>query len=237
MADTKENTISLEDNHDGQDEKNSEDEEEEVVVRTPKELYEALLKASRDGDESCAREVFGEGGLEPSYVLEDMERHRNKGTWIPKWDPLTTAVVSGQTGLVNLLLERGYGDLWKPLSDSKMGSTTPLHWASCKGHLYILCDLLEFFGTDDVNSRDADGNCCLHLAASGGFGKSIEILLTAGADPTMKNSHGNTPEDLCTDVTCKSILSRSVEQFRTGQIARRSGLLSVRTFNHIFSSK
>ena len=51
MADTKENTISLEDNHDGQDEKNSEDEEEEVVVRTPKELYEALLKASRDGDE------------------------------------------------------------------------------------------------------------------------------------------------------------------------------------------
>ena len=38
MADTKENTISLEDNHDGQDEKNSEDEEEEVVVRTPKEL-------------------------------------------------------------------------------------------------------------------------------------------------------------------------------------------------------
>ena len=47
-----------------------------------------------------------------------------------------------------------------------MGSTTPLHWASCKGHLYILCDLLDFFGTDDVNSRDADGNCCLHLAAS-----------------------------------------------------------------------
>ena len=182
MAESKENTISLEDNHDDQDEKNSEDEEEEVVVRTPKELYEALLKASRDGDESCAREVFGEGGLEPSYVLEDMERHRNKGTWIPKWDPLTTAVVSGHTGLVNLLLERGYGDLWKPLSDSKMGSTTPLHWASCKGHLYILCDLLDFFGTDDVNSRDADGNCCLHLAASCGFGKSIEILLTAGIE-------------------------------------------------------
>ena len=229
MTDTKESNISsLEGNHDDSDEKQSGEEEEEVVVRTPKELYEALLGASRDGDESCAREVFAEGNLEPSYVLKDMEIHRNKGTWIPKWDPLTTAVVYGHAELVSLLLNEKYGDLWKPLSSSKLGSTTPLHWASCKGHLYILCDLLEFFETKDVNLRDADGNCCLHLAASGGFKKLIEILLSAGADPTMKNRHGNTPEDLCTDLTCKSILSRSVSQFRTGQIARRSGLLSVR---------
>jgi hypothetical protein len=47
----------------------------------------------------------------------------------------------------------------------------------------------------DLNAQDVNGDTALHLAACFSFPQINQMLLQAGADPTIRNSSGSTPLD------------------------------------------
>ena len=73
---------------------------------------------------------------------------------------------------------------------------TPLLWAAFKGHLYIVWMLLlDGYATADVDDM---GNTAVHLAASAGHGKVVEVLVRDGANCNAVNIYKNLPIDTCT---------------------------------------
>jgi len=170
-------------------------------------------------------------------------REQKHKSWLQQWDPLRIAVVKNHGEVVKVLLEQGFGEIWlsperrtvkktkpKPVvakkkkGDSKaskpespvvihLGKTSPLHWAAFKGHLHILCDLIDYFKTDP-NILDESGNTALHLASSGmpswgthpQFVKVMEILVSEGSDINKCNRFGNNAIALCTNTAGKNLL-------------------------------
>ena len=73
---------------------------------------------------------------------------------------------------------------------------TPLLWAAFKGHLYIVWMLLlDGYATTDVDDM---GNTAVHLAASAGHVKVVEVLVNDGANCNAVNIYKNLPIDTCT---------------------------------------
>ena len=48
----------------------------------------------------------------------------------------------------------------------------------------------------DVKKTFSDGSTMLHLAAETGAAEMVQLLLSSGADPTIKNNGGLTPLDV-----------------------------------------
>lgn len=92
--------------------------------------------------------------------------------------------------LLPLLLGTGTVNINKPRStDGK----TPLLCRLEGMHCESVVTFLEY--KPDVNATDTEGNGPLHVALKKGLTKTsvIDALLFAGADPNLKNRHGNTP--------------------------------------------
>src|SRR3990167_7649428 len=71
---------------------------------------------------------------------------------------------------------------------------TPLHWASFKGHLEIVKELLFAEGGGiDPKIIDRDGQTPLHLASRNGHLEVVKVLLHGGADPNIADKDGETP--------------------------------------------
>lgn len=77
-----------------------------------------------------------------------------------------------------------------------------LHIAARARQSNIVGLLLEHYSTigrlDLVNSPDERGRTPLHDACRSGQLESVALLLKAGADPTIKDNDGLTPEDQLT---------------------------------------
>ena len=87
---------------------------------------------------------------------------------------------------------------------------TPLLWASLKGHLEIVWQLLKHgYSPNDVDDL---GNTALHLAASSGYKKIIQTLVDDGAMPTVVNIYKNPPGNLAKDKVIGEILEWAVEK-------------------------
>lgn len=104
----------------------------------------------------------------------------------------------------------------QPRVRPKKGSYSPLHWASYKGHLGIVCLLLRY--GFDPSCVDTDGNTSLHLAATacseagkGQHATVIEVLLSENVDVFARNMFGNRALQLATDPRAR-ILLQSAEQ-------------------------
>lgn len=96
--------------------------------------------------------------------------------------PLMLAALKGQDELVAKLLKRD-ADVNKP-------GWTPLHYAATGGQISVIKVLLENHAFIDAQSPN--GSTPLMMAAMYGSTDSIRLLLTEGADPTMKNEQGLT---------------------------------------------
>jgi ankyrin repeat protein len=76
---------------------------------------------------------------------------------------------------------------------------TPLAWAAAKGRVRAVRRLLELGAGVDVRGTfggpgHGSGTTALHHAAEGGHVEVIEVLLAAGADPSIRDDlHGGTP--------------------------------------------
>ncbi|CAG0917180.1 unnamed protein product [Notodromas monacha] len=67
-----------------------------------------------------------------------------------------------------------------------------LLWLCEKDLLSLSIDSADDFRTL-VNTKDRDGQTAMHIAASEGYEDSVELLLAAGAYPTMVDDSGRTP--------------------------------------------
>ena len=109
--------------------------------------------------------------------------------------PLFYAVLDGNLPLIAELIRRGANP-----GASDNGKWTPLHFAAQEYRPEATELLLQHGAAVDV--QDAYGNTPLWRAvfASRGRGEVIKVLLSAGADKTMKNNHGVSPLDLANTI-------------------------------------
>jgi ankyrin repeat protein len=102
--------------------------------------------------------------------------------------PLMMAAIKGQIDAVKALLARD-ADVNKP-------GWAPLHYAASAGspqHTEIIALLLEHHAYIDAASPN--GTTPLMMAAQYGSHASVKLLLSEGADPTLKNQLGMTAHD------------------------------------------
>ncbi len=101
--------------------------------------------------------------------------------------PLSDAALKGDLESARLLLEAGA----KPDAESKYG-TQPIHDAALGDCAEIIQELIK--RGVDVNARTREElQTPLHIAAAMGKMKSIETLISLGADLSAKDSRGRTP--------------------------------------------
>jgi hypothetical protein len=105
--------------------------------------------------------------------------------------PLMNAVAAGKDEIVELLLKRGAD----PNVQDKLGFTA-LHCAAQDYRIAVMKLLLD--NGAEVDVQDGYGNTALWRATSNsrGRGDAIKLLLSAGADRTLKNKNGKSPEDV-----------------------------------------
>ena len=94
--------------------------------------------------------------------------------------PLMLVALRGHVDLVKKLIDRG--------ADVNKTGWTALHYAATNGHLEIMNLLLEHHAYIDAESPNA--TTPLMMAAHYGSADAVRLLLSAGADPTLKNQLG-----------------------------------------------
>jgi uncharacterized protein len=99
--------------------------------------------------------------------------------------PLMMASLKGLTDLCAKLIAKG--------ADVNKTGWTPLHYAATTGQLSVIDMLLENYAYIDAESPN--GSTPLMMAAHYGSLEAVERLLTAGADPLLKNEKGLTAID------------------------------------------
>jgi ankyrin repeat protein len=99
--------------------------------------------------------------------------------------PLMLAALNGNLALCEKLIARD-ADVNKP-------GWAPLHYAATGAHLKVMQLLLDHSAYIDAESPN--GSTPLMMAAMYGNAESVDLLLKAGADPTLKNSLGLTAVD------------------------------------------
>ena len=94
----------------------------------------------------------------------------------------------GQTGMVEMLLSRGFD-----LQEQDVKSRTPLHIAALNGHTELV-DFLISKGAA-VRARDMDGRTALHLASQVGHLETVKLLIKHGCRLQSIDLHSYTPLD------------------------------------------
>ncbi|KAL3068977.1 hypothetical protein niasHS_015692 [Heterodera schachtii] len=138
-----------------------------------------------------------------SLKFNPVERQQNSGT-IPNEEeavidgehtPLWTAVVDGQTKLLEFLLENG-ADPNENLKLAYKGQNrnfSPLHYASIKGNLETFKVLMENGANVKQKTADEFGTMPLHFACSEGHLEIVKLLVEEGkADIEIADSYGKT---------------------------------------------
>ena len=119
--------------------------------------------------------------LETGHVkVSDLDR--------PEWYTLERVCWRGQTELARLLLKHG--------ADANVRNVegfTPLLSASMNGHVEVMRVLLQH-DVVDVNVTDDHGWTVLHHCASVGDAEAVGLLIENGADCSIKDMAGETPQ-------------------------------------------
>ncbi len=102
----------------------------------------------------------------------------------PSDAPVADAAMSGDVGLVKVLLQRG-----ADVSAAQGDGMTALHWAA-RGGNDELVQVLIYAGANLAATTRLGGYTPLHMAAGGGRADVIELLLDAGADPHAATTSG-----------------------------------------------
>lgn len=165
------------------------------------EIADFLIK--RGAEINSAGEIQGNRPIHISSEFGDLEMIQlliSAGSDIDALDTdgrtaLFRASAAGQALAVKLLLDNGA----KVDSRESRLQQTPLHRAADNGNVDVVKLLVE--RSADVNAVDRSGNSPFSLAAQPqsfsnvGDARLLEYLLALGADPFIKNSHGQTPLD------------------------------------------
>lgn len=80
-----------------------------------------------------------------------------------------------------------------PAAIANAAGELPVHVAAAYGYTACLAALLRTGGYANVASTDARRWTPLHFAAHGGHVRTVQLLLTAGASPSIQDAAGHTP--------------------------------------------
>lgn len=100
--------------------------------------------------------------------------------------PFALAAKKGHINMLNLFIDSGKLEI----NRKKNTTLSPFYIAAYYGHDKILKSLINKM---DVNHQDENGYTQLHLAVENEDLKVVEALLKAGANPNVRDKHGNTP--------------------------------------------
>eukprot|EP00965_Chrysotila_dentata_P221840 6192615-Pleurochrysis_carterae.AAC.1 len=151
-----------------------------------------LIQQAREGNlEECRKLLQNGASVE--------EREEESG-----WTALMCASSEGHADVVNLLIEHSAVEAESARNGENTSKTTPLHWASYKGHAPAVWALLR--AGMSPTALDSEKNMAVHLAATGGHLLIIQTLLSQGITVTSKNMYGNTAMQLTTCAECKELL-------------------------------
>lgn len=138
----------------------------------------ALYKASESGSTAVVRDLLAKGA-KPNW-------HNAGG-----WTPLMIAAAERELDTVIVLLAVGAD----PNARNKLGRTA-LMFASGYGQDAIVERLLAVGANVNLVPDDHSGWTALIAAASAGHAGTVEVLLRAGADPTIQSKAGETALDI-----------------------------------------
>lgn len=165
----------------------------------------ALLMAAEDGYRRVVETLLDHG------ADTEVQQEGTFGT------ALNRAIDYNRIPVVELLLDRGANVHHKDVFQRGM-----LHSAAINAQSEIIDILLKFDPTLDVNMQDVNGKTTLHDAARSGSASTVRILLTHGADPTVKDSYGRTPMYVARE-TNKTVI---LEILREARLAEKKRALS-----------
>ena len=145
--------------------------------------FERLLNKIRYGTEKDAISLFSNEqynvNLEIEYVFEDRMMY--------KITPLNWAVRFNKTALCKFLLDHGA----RPYCNL-VYEYYPLHEACCRGFDKIVTIFIEL--KCDLNkTTPTDKDTPLHIACVRGNVGCVNLLLSANANPNLRNAVGHTP--------------------------------------------
>jgi ankyrin repeat protein len=103
--------------------------------------------------------------------------------------PLHCAATQDHGDVVTFLLSKG---AQANVTDGE--DKTPLTWACHMSHVGVVQVLAQHMGTQELQDRDQQGSGALHWAVEGGDEEVIRCLLLAGADPSVVDHEGRTPQ-------------------------------------------
>jgi tankyrase len=154
----------------------------------------ALIEAAIRGNTDKARELLENdaslaGGL--GGVAEEHKEHMRAADADHGWTPLHLAAHYGNLDIVKLLLDHG-ADI-EAVSRNAIANT-PISAAAWGNHLEIVGCLLDHGA--NVNAINRWGATALHRAVDANRKPLAELLLTRGADPTIRDNAGQTPLDI-----------------------------------------
>lgn len=134
-----------------------------------------IFDACRNGDLTTLKKIYNDN---PESINTE-----NKDGYLP----LTLACYYGHLEVVDFLAEK----VKNINGTSKFG--TPLMAAVVKGYAKITEKLL--LHKANPNSKDANNTTALHYAIMFKKKDLVKLLLEAGADLSLKDNNGNSPED------------------------------------------
>jgi ankyrin repeat protein len=114
------------------------------------------------------------------------------------------AAIKGHLELCRLLIERD--------ADVNKTGWTPLHYAASGGKAEVVQLLLDHYAYVDAESPN--GTTPLMMAAMYGTTGAVDVLLAAGADPTLKNALGLTALDFASKSKNPNSLERIAQAIR-----------------------
>lgn len=136
--------------------------------------------------ENCRpKKIYDKTGSVPERVTLNVNVSNSEG-----FTPLHIAAMSGQTDILQLLLDAGaYTNV-----RTRQKGYTPLHLA-CQHQRVVAARMLTKTGECNLNLQDLRGNSALHHACFSGNAKLVELLVKEGAITDLRNVEGKRPVD------------------------------------------
>ena len=120
------------------------------------------------------------------------------------WTALHAAASSGSVQVAGLLLDHG----WDKDARTTYKGWRPLHWAAGAGRVEVIRLLAERGA--EINCQDDVQDTPLHEAARYDQTAAVKLLISLGADTTIKNNEGKTADDVAS-VATKSLFKKMTQ--------------------------
>ncbi|MEK6691742.1 MAG: ankyrin repeat domain-containing protein [Nitrospirota bacterium] len=152
------------------------------VVGTKMVTYYLLTKEGLK-DEKTGEVYYSKDTLPPAVKMQERVKEEKR-----EREKMQTAVISGDTKMVKILLDKG-ADV-NAVNVRTSNGWTAFITAARDGHTEIIKILLDKGA--NVNATNYDGATALQWAAGGGFTEIVKVLLVKGADVNAKSDNGYT---------------------------------------------